>query len=83
MKTATARDLRYKTSSILENIKKGEDVIITLRGKSVAILKSIKEYKKGRKKGFKPVGFGLWKERKDLKNVQKWIDERRRSRFQK
>jgi prevent-host-death family protein len=83
MKTATARDLRYKTSSILENINKGEDVIITLRGKSVAILKSIKEYKKERGKGFKPIGFGLWKERKDLKNVREWIDERRKSRFQK
>ncbi len=82
MKTASAKDLRYKTSSILESVKKGDEVVITLRGKSVAILKSIKEFKKERKK-FNPIGFGLWKNRRDLEDVQRWVAERRKPRYQK
>lgn len=79
MKTATAKELRYKTSSILENVQKGEEVFITLRGKSVAVLKPVG--KKARE--FIPIGFGIWKKRKEIKNVKKWIDERREIRYQK
>ena len=32
MKTATAKELRYRTSSILENVRKGMEFIITMRG---------------------------------------------------
>jgi hypothetical protein len=32
---------------------------------------------------FIPVGFGIWKDRKDLKDVIKWVDERRKERFQR
>lgn len=79
MKTATAKDLRYKTSSILANIRKGSEVIITLRGKSVAVLKPLE---KGEKR-FNPVGFGIWKDRKDMKNPAEWVEEKRRERFPK
>lgn len=77
MKTATAKELRYRTSSILESVKRGEEVIITMRGKSIAILKPLK---KPAEKEFSPVGFGLWKGRDDLKDVKRWIDERRSTR---
>lgn len=77
MRTATAKELRSKTSSILENIRKGRDVTITLRGKSIAIIKPLlKEERK-----FNPVGFAMWKERKDMKNVAEWVAERRKERF--
>lgn len=79
MKTATAKELRYKTSSILANIRKGSEVIITLRGKSVAVLKPLE---KGEKR-FNPVGFGIWKDRTDLKNPAEWVEEKRRERFPK
>lgn len=79
MKTATAKELRYKTSSILENVQKGEEVFITLRGKSVAVLKPVGE----KAREFIPIGFGIWKKRKEIKNVKKWIDERRKIRYQK
>ncbi len=46
MKTVTAKKLRYKTSEILEEAKKGNEVIITLR-KPAAILKPIKKKKNG------------------------------------
>lgn len=79
MKTATAKELRYRTSSILESVKKGEEVIITMRGKSIAMLRPLKK----QENRFNPIGFGLWRDRKDLRNVKEWIDEKRRSRYQK
>ena len=77
MRTATAKELRSKTSSILENIRKGRDVTITLRGKSVAVIKPLLK----EERGFNPVGFAMWKDRKDMKNVAEWVAERRKERF--
>ena len=77
MKTATAKELRSRTSSILENIQKGREITITLRGKSIAILKPMLM----EEKQFNPVWFGMWKERKDMKNVTEWVAERRKERF--
>ncbi|OHB69039.1 MAG: hypothetical protein A2W23_02430 [Planctomycetes bacterium RBG_16_43_13] len=77
MRTATAKELRSKTSSILETIRKGRDVTITLRGKSVAVIKPLLK----EEREFNPVGFGMWKERKDIKNVAEWVAERRKERF--
>lgn len=79
MKTATAKELRNRASTILESVRKGDEVVITMRGKSIAILKPFKKIKKY----FSPVGFGIWRNRKDLKDVTKWINERRKERFQK
>lgn len=79
MKTATAKELRNRASAILEGVKKGDEVIITMRGKSIAVVKPFKKIERL----FTPVGFGMWKDRKDLKDAQKWVDERRRERFQK
>lgn len=79
MKTATAKDLRIRAASILESVRKGEEITITMRGESIAVLKPFKR----QKKQFNPVGFGLWKGRKELGDVSKWIDERRKERFQK
>lgn len=79
MKTATAKELRNRASSILESVAKGNEVIITMRGKSIAVLKPFKKTERE----FIPVGFGIWKDRKDLKDVIKWVDERRKERFQR
>lgn len=80
MKTATAKELRSRAASILETVSKGNEVVITKRGKSIAILKPFEE--KSRKE-FSLVGFGLWKNRKDMKNVTDWVEERRKERFQR
>jgi prevent-host-death family protein len=79
MKTATAKELRNRASAILETVSKGEEVIITKRGKSIAVVKPIENVRKE----FSPIGFGIWKERKDLSDVGEWIKERRKERFQK
>lgn len=79
MKTATAKQLRYKTSSIIENVIKGEEVVITFRGKSVAVIKPLKKHTPE----FVPIGFGMWKDRKEMKKVDAWINERRKERYKK
>ncbi len=80
MKTATARELRNRAASILETVSKGNEVVITKRGKSIAVLKP---FAGSSKKEFTPVGFGLWKNRRDLKDVSGWIENRRKERFQR
>lgn len=77
MKTATAKDLRYKTSSILANIRKGNEVVITFRGKSVAVLMPLEKVERE----FNLVGFAIWKDRKDLKKPDEWVEEKRKERF--
>ena len=80
MKTATARELRNRAASILETVSKGNEVVITKRGKSIAVLKP---FIGSSKKEFSPIGFGLWKNRRDLKDVSGWIENRRKERFQR
>ena len=77
MKTATAKDLRQKTATLLEEVRHGQTVTITYRGKSVAALTPIK--KVGRK-DLNPAGFGMWKNRKEMKNVERWLGELRKPR---
>lgn len=80
MKTATAKELRNRAAAILETVSKGNEVVITKRGKSIAILKPFLEESK---KEFSPVGFGLWKDRKDMKDIAGWVKKQREERFQR
>jgi prevent-host-death family protein len=79
MKTATAKELRTRASAILERVRKGDEVVITRRGKSIAVMKPIHETEKP----FSPAGFGIWKGRKEMSDVTKWVDERRKERHQR
>ena len=38
MRTATAKDLRQKTSELLDDVRRGREVVITYRGKRIAVL---------------------------------------------
>jgi prevent-host-death family protein len=80
MRTATAKELRTRAAAILEKVSKGEEVVITKRGKSIAVLKPFKE---NAGKEFSPVGFGMWKDRKDMKDVSGWVEKQRKERFQR
>ncbi len=77
MKTATAKELRSRAAAILEQVRKGDEVVITLRGKSVAVMKPVRD----EERPFSPAGFGIWQRRADLKDVKRWLDERRGERF--
>jgi len=80
MRSATAKELRNRAAAILETVSKGGEVVITKRGKSVAVLKPFSENFGNR---FSPVGFGIWRERKDMEDVPGWVEKRRKERFQR
>jgi prevent-host-death family protein len=76
MKIVTAKELRVKASAVLEEAKKGNEVMVTLRGKPVAILKPLSN----ERRVFKRIGFGIWKDRKDMRNPRLWVSEKRSER---
>ena len=79
MKTATAKELRNRASAILAAVRKGDEVVITMRGKSIAVMKPSSEIEEP----FSPVGFGMWKGRRETTDVKKWLDQRRKERHQR
>jgi len=78
VKTATAKDLRQKTAALLDEIGKGQPVVITYRGKSIAVLAPVK---KAERKSLHPAGFGMWRDRKDMRSVEKWLSKLRQPRY--
>ena len=76
---ATAKDLRFNSKSLLDVVSRGEEVIITYRGKPCAKLIPLNE---SNKKEFKsdPL-FGIWKDKQDVKNVEKYVRKLRKGRF--
>ncbi len=80
MKQATAKDLRLKTAALLEEVRKGQEILITYRGKSIALLVPTSSVAN---KPLNPIGFGLWRSRKELRNVEEWLTELRKPRFKR
>lgn len=78
MKTATAKDLRQKTAVLLDEVRRGQEVVITYRGKSIAVLAPVE---KAERKGFNPIGFGMWQDRKEVRSVEKWLKNLRKPRY--
>ena len=78
MKTATAKDLRQKTAALLDEVRRGQPVVITYRGKSIAVLAPLE---KAGRKSLQPAGFGMWRDRKEMRSVEKWLSKLRRPRY--
>ena len=76
MKIITAKELRFKTSAVLEEARKGIEVLITLRGKPAAILKPVEK----NDRTFKPIGFTMWKDNQDMQDPAEWLEEKRNER---
>lgn len=72
------KDLRYKTRQVLQSLKRGEKPVITYRGRAVA---RIIPFPSSEKKAFRDIGFGMWKDRADLRNVSQWLNDQRKPRF--
>jgi len=72
------KDLRNEIARILREVSRGQEVTITYRDQPIAVIKPLG--KRGQKP-FVPIGFGLWASRKDLKDVEAWLDERRGPRY--
>ena len=76
-----ARDLRRDTSRILDRVRHGESVTVTLRGKPVALITPIRERQPSGRDDFEPIGFGIWADRADLADVEAWVASIRGERF--
>lgn len=76
---ATAKDLRFYSKELLDTVKRGEEVLITYRGKPCAKIVPL-DLKPIKKKSRKEL-FGVWKDRDEIKDVEKYVRELRRGRF--
>ena len=72
-------DLRTQVAKVLEEVRRGYDVTVTYRNVPVAVIKPVKRRKL--KRHFKPIGFGMWAGRKDLKDVAGWVRKMRQPRY--
>ncbi len=74
---ATAKDLRFHSRELLDTVGRGEEVIITFRGKPCA--KLVPYQHAGNAKEDKL--FGMWKENDEIENVEEYVRNIRKRRF--
>ena len=77
---ATVLDLRYRTKDILKAVERGETVTVLYRGKEKARILPPPSKKEG-KDLRADKAFGLWKDRKDMRNVAAFVRDMRKGRF--
>ena len=77
---ATAKDLRFKSKELLDTVNRGEEVIITYRGRPCAKLVPYQKAKVNKLKG-KDEFFGIWKNNDEITDVSGYIREIRKGRF--
>ena len=77
---ATAKDLRVHSKGLLDAVSKGEDVIITFRGKPCARLVPYEKTDKPAVLDNKNDLFGIWADRIDIESVEGYIQNLRKGR---
>ena len=75
---ATAKDLRFNSKELIDSVKRGEEVVITFRGKPCAKLVPYQEIKKQTEKN---EFFGIWQDNDMVKNVDEYVRSLREGRF--
>ncbi len=75
---ATAKDLRFHTKELIDSVTKGEEVVITFRGKPCAKLVPYQELK-GKKEENEL--FGMWKDKDMIEDVNAYVRNLRKGRF--
>ena len=75
---ATAKDLRFRAKELIETVKRGEEVVITFRGKPCAKLIPFENEKR---KASKHLLFGIWKDHEPSSNVDEYVRNLRKGRF--
>ena len=74
---ATAKDLRFNSKELIETVRRGEEVVITFRGKPCAKLVPFEEKKN---KEIKHELFGMWQDHAQTKNVDEYVRNMRKGR---
>lgn len=75
---ATAKDLRFHSKELIDAVNRGEEVVITFRGKPCAKLVPYQEIKKQMGKNEL---FGIWKDNDIVQNVDEYVRNLRKGRF--
>lgn len=78
--TVGTRELRAKLGEVLEQVRRGKAVTITRRGEPVAVLKPLRRRSR-RASVWDPVGVGMWRDRKDMRDPVAWVNALRAPRF--
>ena len=76
---ATAKDLRFHSKEILDAVSRGEEVVITYRGKPHAKIVPLKPDSVKENRASK--AFGMWKDNKAVEDVGRYVREQRKGRF--
>ena len=77
---ATAKDLRFHSKELLESIDRGEEVVITYRGKPHAKLIPIRKKKTIISEEENQL-FGIWKDNESAAAVNDYVRNLRKGRF--
>lgn len=76
---ATAKDLRFHSTDLLNTVKRGEEVVISYHGKSCAKLVPIEDENDGL--NTENELFGLWADNPQTQDVKKYLKNLRQGRF--
>ena len=76
---ATAKDLRFHSKELLDTVRRGEEVLITYRGKPYAKLVPVEE-DVAQSAEESPELFGIWADHDQIDGVQDFVDKARESR---
>ena len=75
---ATAKDLRFHSKDLIDSVNRGEDVVITFRGKPCARLVPYQEQKN---KTEENELFGIWKDNDAIQAVDEYVRNLRKGRI--
>ena len=76
---ATIVDLRYRMKDVLKAVERGETVTVLYRGKEKAKILPLSGTSQP-PQASRHEAFGLWKDRKDLQDVTRYLRDLRRGR---
>jgi prevent-host-death family protein len=74
---ATAKNLRFNSKELLDAVKRGEEVVISFRGKPCAKLVPYQETSKTPEKNDL---FGMWQDNDATSNVEEYVRNLRKGR---
>jgi prevent-host-death family protein len=75
---ATAKDLRFNSKELIDAVKRGEEVVISFRGKPCA---KLVPYQETQKQPGKNELFGIWQDNDTTLNVDEYVRTLRKGRF--
>ncbi|MCD6150200.1 MAG: type II toxin-antitoxin system prevent-host-death family antitoxin [Deltaproteobacteria bacterium] len=75
---ATAKDLRFHSKELIDSVARGEEVVITFRGKPCAKLVPYRELKNKKEEN---TLFGIWKDNEMVEGIDAYVRNLRKGRF--